>query len=110
VASIQYHLEQNNALKPRRAERIYEAFWSKHHAVCPHGAGKPPAWQSLQYADSEIALRVLHLLLEDEIAAIPVHDSFIVQAKYKDQVTAAMQKAWDERYPGSKIGVKTSMA
>jgi hypothetical protein len=108
VASIQYHLKQNNALKPGRAERIYEAFWSKHHAVCPHGSGKPPAWQSLQYSDSEIALRVLHLLLEDGVAAIPIHDSFIVQAKYRDQLVAAMKQAWHARYPDTEIGVKVS--
>ena len=110
VAAIQYHLEQNNTLRAGRAQRIYDGFWAKHHTVCPHGLGKPPAWQSLQNADSEIALGVLRLLLDDGIAAIPIHDSFIVQERHQEALVAAMKQAWTERYPDTQIGVKVSHA
>jgi hypothetical protein len=105
TASLRHYLEQNNALKPGRAERIYDAFWNKHRAVWPHGPDQPPIWSRLQYADSEVALRVLRLLLDEGVAAIPVHDSFIVQAKHRDKLVAAMKQAWRERYPATEIGI-----
>jgi len=108
IVSLRQYLEQNNTLEPGLAEGIYEAFWSKHQPVWPHQNGEPPLWSRLQRADSEIALQVLRMLLNDGIAAIPVHDSFIVQAKYRDQLVAAMKQAWHTRYPDTAIGVKVS--
>jgi hypothetical protein len=108
TAALRHYLEQNNALKPGRAERIYDAFWDKHRAVWPHAQAQPPIWSRLQDADSEIALRVLRLLLDDGVAAIPIHDSFIVQAKHRDKLVVAMQQAWRERYPATEIGIAVS--
>jgi hypothetical protein len=48
----------------------------------------------------------LGLLFDQKIDAIPIHDSFIVKAKHKDALEAAMQQAWQERYPDTKIRIK----
>lgn len=108
TSSLRHYMELNNNLKPGRAEILYEAFWDKHLPVLPHQNEQSPVWSRLQRADSEIALRVLRLLLSTGVAAIPIHDSFIVQAKYKGQLFDAMQEAWSERYTATQIDVKLS--
>ena len=95
---------------PNKAEGLYDQFWEVHKAVCPHDAEDEGPWPWLQNIDSEIALRVLRLLYDQDIYAIPVHDSFIVKARHKDAVEAAMQQAWKEQYPGRKIGIKVTDA
>jgi hypothetical protein len=108
TASLRHYLELNNNLKPGRAERLYDAFWEKHRSVWPHQNGQPPVWSRLQRTDSEIALRVLRILFNQGVAAIPIHDSFIVQAKYCKQLVSAMNQAWSELYPRSDVSVKVS--
>jgi hypothetical protein len=46
----------------------------------------------LQRADSDLAVRVLLRLLAIGITAIPVHDSFIVQAQHHDTLNEVMQE------------------
>lgn len=53
---------------------------------------------TLQYEDSKIAERVMLLLLEQDIACLPMHDSFIVQATERSKVVAAMTQAYKERF------------
>lgn len=93
-----------------KATRQYEQFWSVHQAVCPHDAEGMGPWPWLQNIDSEIALRVLRLLYDQGAYAIPVHDSFIVKARFRGILVDAMQQAWSERYPDTEIGVKITDA
>jgi hypothetical protein len=53
---------------------------------------------TLQYEDSKIAERVMLLLLEQDIACLPMHDSFIVQATERSKVVKAMNQAYKERF------------
>jgi len=62
---------------------------------------------TLQYEDSKIAERVLLLLLKQDIACLPVHDSFIVQATERASVIAAMSQAYKERF-GVEIDLKST--
>lgn len=94
-----------NGLNPSHAEPLYDRFWAVHKDVCPHDSEQGP-WPWLQNIDSEIALRVLRLLYDQGIDAIPIHDSFIVKARHKDALEVAMQQAWQERYPDTDIGIK----
>ena len=52
----------------------------------------------LQYLDSCIADQVLTSLTEKVIVALPVHDSFIVQARHKQQLHEAMEKAFMDKW------------
>ena len=89
------------------AEAMYDSFWEHHAAVCPHGGSiTEAAWPQLQYLDSRIALRVLGKLLDQEITAIPIHDSFIVQERYAEVTEKVMLEAFSGVCPGLKIGIK----
>lgn len=81
---------------------------SAHSAVYPHGEGAEALWGKLQYADSQIALRVLRHLLEQGIVAIPIHDSFIVQKQHGEKLKAAMMAAWQDFWPHTRIKIKVS--
>ena len=106
IAAISGHLNSKTSLSPGLAGLLYEIFWSAHHPVCPHTDGSEPAWGKLQHIDSMVALRVLRILYDQGIYAIPIHDSFIVQSKHVDALTSAMRQAWRERYPSIEIGIR----
>ena len=87
-------------------ETLYDALWSTHPGLCPHDdPDDPQAWSRLQYAESEVALRVLRLLLEQGVAAVPIHDSFIVPARHGDALYKAMRSAWEDLYPETEIRI-----
>ena len=52
---------------------------------------------TLQYIDSQIAERVMLLLLEQDITCLPVHDSFIGPLHQRAVIEEAMAKAYQER-------------
>lgn len=108
IAAISGHLNSKTSLSPGLAGLLYEIFWSAHHPVCPHTDGSEPAWGKLQHIDSMVALRVLRILYDQGIYAIPIHDSFIVQSKHVDALTSAMRQAWRERYPSIEIGIRVN--
>ena len=62
---------------------------------------------TLQFEDSKIAERVMLLLLEQGIACLPMHDSFIVQATERSKVVEAMNQAYKERF-GVAVGLKST--
>ena len=62
---------------------------------------------TLQYEDSKIAERVMLLLLEQGVACLPMHDSFIVQATERSKVVEAMNQAYKERF-GVAVGLKST--
>lgn len=98
LTSIQSALYKENRRSSReRAERLYDAFWGFHVSACPHGPDiMEPAWPRLQNLESRIALRVLSKLMAQRITAIPIHDSFIVQARHAQVLREAMKVAFSE--------------
>lgn len=96
VWSLQHKLRKMGTKKAEEAaQRNYDLFWSMHEDVCPHDA-EEAAWTWLQRVESDIALRVLSKLMDQGIAAIPVHDSFIVKGRFEGQLDQAMKEAFDE--------------
>lgn len=96
IQAIRHELWKQNR-KQDHAERLYDQFWTVHAAVCPHlQSDSTAAWADLQYQDSQVALRVLRKLLDQGITAIPIHDSFIVQARHETDLKAAMEQASEE--------------
>lgn len=90
----------------RAAEKLYDSFWARHHAVCPHGDATEAPWPRLQAAESLIALRVLRYLEEQGIIVVPIHDSFVVQERYKDDLRDAMERAFADFFPGVDVTIK----
>ena len=48
----------------------------------------------LQYRDSRIALKVIHHFNQRRIPVLAVHDSFIIQSRYADQLRSVMSKSY----------------
>ena len=48
----------------------------------------------LQLLDSEIACQVMIMLMAKNIVALPIHDSFLVQAEFEPELNKAMQEAF----------------
>lgn len=108
LGALRRKLVEANLAREGRAEALYDVFWHYHRGVYPHGEGAEALWGRLQYADSQIALRVLRYMLEQGIPAIPIHDSFIVQAQHLEKLHAAMKAAWRDFWPHTRIMVKAS--
>ncbi|NLD39376.1 MAG: hypothetical protein GX654_21175 [Desulfatiglans sp.] len=51
-------------------------------------------WGRLQYFDSKITDIILQRLLKEGVPCLPVHDSYIVPAKYEDLLAEAMIEAY----------------
>ncbi|WBF68505.1 hypothetical protein LN040_05215 [Desulfovibrio subterraneus] len=52
----------------------------------------------LQYKDSRLAEAIMLQLAEKNIPCLPVHDSFIVQSQYEDELVKAMQSTFVDQY------------
>lgn len=52
--------------------------------------------KELQFHDSEIASIVLQKMIDKNIVCLPIHDSFVVQAKHRQALTDAMADAFRE--------------
>jgi len=62
---------------------------------------------TLQYEDSKIAEAVMLALLEQGIACLPMHDSFIVQSTEQGRLIGAMNVAYKDRF-GVEIDLKST--
>ncbi|SDY93766.1 hypothetical protein [Citreimonas salinaria] len=107
VSAIGGRLREQNRAGKGKAAGLYDAFWHHHAPANPHRDGiTEPAWPQLQNLESRIALRVLALLLDRKITAIPIHDSFVVQARHRDCLGAAMQDAFAALCPRRLIRIR----
>lgn len=52
----------------------------------------------IQYEDSELARRILTHFMKKRIACLCVHDSFLVQEKYKDELYEVMMNEYEKRF------------
>lgn len=107
--AIRGRLHEEGRLKPGRAERLYDEFWSAYIAVNPHNDDREDApWIELQSLDSRIALCILAKLLDHGITAIPVHDSFIVERQHTEWTKSMMLKVFNEYCPNTSVQVKVT--
>ena len=77
----------------RKVETTFEKFW-KYHADVADLLFSGTTWQQLQYYESEIALEVLACLGQQGISCVPLHDGFIVKAKYKKTLETVMNASY----------------
>jgi hypothetical protein len=75
-----------------KARELVDALKKKHAPIANlFGTG---AGLRAQYLDSQIAERVMLTLAQEGIAALPVHDSFIVQTRHAERLNAVMHEAF----------------
>lgn len=75
----------------------YTELYKRHLSPVRHLLGVGMGLK-LQREDSDLALAVLNKLSEEKIVALPVHDSFIVQAKHVEVLKSAMVDCFRSSY------------
>lgn len=79
-----------------KRDEVTRMIEAKHEAIADDfGSG---AGIRLQRLDSDLALSIISGLMEDGIVALPIHDSFIVQATHKDRLFQAMNDRYKEMF------------
>ena len=48
------------------------------------------------FTESEIALRIMLTLLQENIAVLPIHDGFVVQAQHESRLRAVMMDCFEQ--------------
>jgi len=88
-----------------RPKDIYEAIVGRYPKLKPYiGTGKDHG-RTLQEKDSEIMMNILETLAKQGIVALPLHDSVICQAQYKDVLELTMKDVY-KKHTGFDIAVK----
>jgi len=85
------------------AERLFDLCRAKHETIADSFCNDRGL--TLQNIDSKIALRIVEDLQKKRIVCLPMHDSFIVKAEYKDVLTETMQKVY-RQYTGFDCPIK----
>lgn len=79
-----------------RREEVIRMIEAKHEAIAADfGSG---AGIRLQRLDSDLALSIITGLMDEGIVALPIHDSFIVEAVNKDRLFQAMNDKYKEKF------------
>jgi hypothetical protein len=84
-------------------QQVLGGFKSKHSGIERHFFSI--IGRKLQRVDSDIAEEVMLRLVAENIAVLPLHDSFLVSRLHKDELLAAMNDVVSNRY-GKDIKVK----
>ena len=79
-----------------KRDAVTRMIEAKHEAIAADfGSG---AGIRLQKLDSDLALSIITGLMEEGIAALPIHDSFIVEAVHKDRLFQLMNDQYKEMF------------
>jgi hypothetical protein len=82
---------------------VMDAFEGKHAPIADYfcsGAGI-----DLQYEESQLAEQIMLHFAKQGIPCLPIHDSFIVPFKYRDDLVDTMKRVFENRF-GKQSGVK----
>lgn len=63
-------------------------------------------WKSLQNKDAKMAIDIVSSFAEKGISVLPVHDSFIIDSAYTDELKSVMEKTYSEYNNGFFCAVK----
>lgn len=102
--SAKQAISRSLKIKYEEAEIIMTSCESVHKDIKHHFYTS--AWRQLQYLDSSITVRVLTKLFKAKIPALPVHDSYIVEAKYEKTLRSAMTRAYQHYFGKFKCSIE----
>jgi len=90
-------LTKEEAVRPFfKQSHVLEMIRAKHEPIAQ--SFQTGAWRRLQRADSDIALSIIHTLMEKGIVALPIHDSFIVAEDHKEALRHQMTVSYLDRF------------
>ncbi len=85
-----------------KSDELLAWFEKAHHKIAKHFYSDEGV--RLQNIDSQIAEQVLKHFTKQGIACLCIHDSFIVEEKYKDELEIVMQETY-QKMMGHKTGI-----
>ena len=88
-----------------KAHDIIDAF-SEAHPKIAHHFYTGETGMRLMNLDAKIALEVIKHFVKQDKPILDVHDSFIVQAQYRDELFQVMQKVYQQKTGGFSIPIK----
>lgn len=102
-------LIEKSALKElgiQNAAEIISKFKTVHSPIAHHFCSDNDTGLKLMNKDAAIALDILNHFAKRSIPILAVHDSFIVQEKYKEELREVMENTYSRHTKGFKIAVK----
>jgi len=91
--------KQSRIIDGLKHDQLLEKFCSKHPKI-KHYIDQKIGLQ-LHYEDSSIADVIMSVCNKKGIVALPIHDSFIVKKRHKDELIQIMTKAFQGQYSSS---------
>ncbi len=98
MIKVKKALEQTNTTIEQVASRLLEGYGNISDYICKDMGVR------LMYFDSEIMMQILKRCMENNIPAIPVHDSLRVKKQHQEQAIAIMREEY-RKYTGFDIPV-----
>lgn len=94
--SIRLLLRDNGDLATINPRHLFTEIAQKHKSVIDFEKRKTCIGLELQVVDSEIALEIMYHFADRGILCIGIHDSFIVQEAYEDELNRVMKEKYRE--------------
>ncbi len=98
--------EALKAIGITRARPIIEGFKENHKPISHYFASGKESGLRTMNKDAAIALDVLNHFVKQNIPILTVHDSFLVQKKYKDELRKIMAQTYRKHTKGFRIKIK----
>lgn len=89
-----------------KASQIIERFIEAHKPIAHYFCNGKETGLRIMNRDSKIALDIVNYFAKKGIPILAVHDSFIVQAKYKDELYQVMDKVYQKHSSGFTCPIK----
>lgn len=88
-----------------RARPLIEKFMEVHKPISKHFCNGKETGLRIMNLDAKIALDVVHYFVKRNIPILAIHDSFIVQKRYKDELYKTMQNTY-RKHTSKRILIK----
>ncbi len=89
-----------------RAKPLMEEFRKAHSRIEHHFSNGSESGLRIMNLDSRIALDIVDHFAKQKIPILPIHDSFIVQDKYKDELWQTMHSTYKKHTKGYTCKIK----
>lgn len=91
---IDSHKRRLKSIGIKSAGPLMREMMKEHKPISKHFFNGKKTGMRVMNKDAAIALDVVYHFAQKEIPILPIHDSFIVQAQYKDELYDVMKKAY----------------
>jgi hypothetical protein len=89
-----------------RARPLMDSFEQAHAPISKHFCRGKETGLKIMNIDSRIALEVIKSFADAEVPILAIHDSFIVQANYREHLQDAMSRAYQHQTRGFQCPIK----